>query len=148
MIEFKIIGSTVILSYTSDQSSPAWVYRELDKSGTVSIAKAFHVTKSELVSSLNEDEEHEDDPVEFKVAAKKKDYYCFSKNILSLDHDLYIHKDINLERKIFVAERGISIFGKIDSLVNNSIYIGGDNEDSIPESIFRELLKGFAPPPL
>jgi hypothetical protein len=27
--------------------------------------------------------------------------------------------------------------------VGNSIYIGGDNENSIPESIFRELLKNF-----
>lgn len=143
MIEFKVINDTVILSYTSDQPSPAWVYHELDKSGSVTISKAFHFTKDELISSLNKDEEHEHDAVEFSVADKKQDYYRFNKNVLSLNHDLYIHKDINLDRKIFVAERGISIFSKIDNLVNNSIYIGGDNENSIPESIFRELLKGF-----
>jgi len=54
MIEFKVIDNIVILSYTSDQPSPAWVYHELDKSGSVSIAKAFHFTKSELISSLND----------------------------------------------------------------------------------------------
>lgn len=143
MIEFNVINDTVILSYTSDQPSPAWVYHELDKSGSVTISKAFHFTKDELISSINKDEEHEYDAVEFSVADKKQDYYCFNKDVLSLNHDLYIHEDINLERKMFVAERGISIFGKIDNLVNNSIYIGGDNENSIPESIFRELLKGF-----
>jgi hypothetical protein len=44
-----------------------------------------------------------------------------------------------LEGRIFVAVRSISIFKKIDNHVSNSIYIGGDNENSIPESIFREL---------
>lgn len=141
MIEFKVINNTVTLSYTSDRSSPAWVYHELDESGEVSISKVFHVTKNELISSFNENQEH--DPVEFKVAHKKKDYYCFSKDILSLDHNLYIHESIELERKMFVAERGISIFTKIDDLVDSSIYIGGDNDNSIPESIFRELLKNF-----
>jgi hypothetical protein len=33
--------------------------------------------------------------------------------------------------------------GKIDNHVSNSIYIGGDNENSIPESIFLKLLKNF-----
>jgi len=143
MIEFKTKNNTVILSYTSDQPSPAWVYRELDESGSVTISKAFHFTKNELISSLNKEEEHEYDAVEFYIANEKQDYYCFNKNILSLNHDLYIHKDINLERKIFVAERGISIFSKIDNLVNDPIYIGGDNENTIPESVFRELLKKF-----
>ncbi len=141
MVEFKIVNNKVVLSYTSDQPSPAWVYHELDKSGEVPLAKAFHVTKNELVSSFNEDHEH--DPVEFEVAAKQQDYYCFPKDVLSLDYDLYIHEDIKLERKIFVAERGISIFSKIDRLVDSSIYIGGNKENSIPESIFKKLLKGF-----
>ena len=42
-----------------------------------------------------------------------------------------------------MAERGISIFGKIDSLVSRSIYIGGNNDGAIPEATFRALLKSF-----
>jgi hypothetical protein len=53
--------------------------------------------------------------VEFNIADKKQDYYCFNKDILSLNHDLYIHENINLEGRIFVAVRSISIFKKIDN---------------------------------
>lgn len=144
MIKFKVINNKVILSYTAEQFGSNWVYLKLDESGSVLISKAFRVTKNELISPSNESKDHNPDAtVEFNIADKKQDYYCFNKDILSLNHDLYIHKNINLEHRIFVAVRGISIFKKIDNHVSNSIYIGGDNENSIPESIFIELLKNF-----
>lgn len=141
MIEFKKSNNKVILSYSSDRPSPEWVYHELDESETVRIAKAFSLTKNELLTTFDDNEEH--NPVEFQVAEKQDEYFCFPKEVLSLAHDLYIHESIELERKLFVAERGISIFGKIDDLVSQSIVIGGGKEDSIPEATFRELLKSF-----
>ena len=69
----------------------------------------------------------EDLPVEFKIAEKDNEYYCFSKDILSLTHDLFIHEDIELTRKIFIAERGISVFSKIASeSVIISIHFGSN----------------------
>jgi hypothetical protein len=44
---------------------------------------------------------------------------------------------------IFPRYFRILILKKIDNHVSNSIYIGGDNENSIPESIFLKLLKNF-----
>ncbi len=144
MIKFKVINNKVILSYTSDHFGSNWVYLKLDESGSVLISKAFRVTKNELISPSNESKDYNPDAaVEFNIADKKQDYYCFNKDILSLNHDLYIHENINLEGRIFVAVRSISIFKKIDNHVSNSIYIGGDNENSIPESIFLKLLKNF-----
>lgn len=141
MIEFKKSNSKVILSYTSDRPSPEWVYHELDKSGIVRIAKAFSLTKNELLTTFHNDEE--DNLVEFQVAEKQGEYFCFSKDLLSIGHDLYIHESILLERKLFVAERGISIFGKVDDLVSQSIVVGGNKEGAIPEAMFRELLNAF-----
>ena len=144
MIKFKVINNKVILSYTANQFGSNWVYLKLDESGSVLISKAFCVTKNELISPSNESKDYNPDAaVEFNIADKKQDYYCFNKDILSLNHDLYIHENINLEGRIFVAVRSISIFKKIDNHVSNSIYIGGDNENSIPESIFLKLLKNF-----
>ena len=144
MIKFKVINNKVILSYTGEQGSSYWVYPKLDKPGSVLISKTFRVTKNELISPSNESKDYNPDAaVEFNIADKKQDYYCFNKDILSLNHDLYIHENINLEGRIFVAVRSISIFKKIDNHVSNSIYIGGDNENSIPESIFLKLLKNF-----
>lgn len=141
MIEFKKLTNKVILSYSSEYPGPAWVYHELDENERVTISKAFSFTRNELISSRNED--NDDAPVEFEVANRVGEYYCFPKDVLSLEHDLYIHEDISLERKLFVAERNISIFPKIDRMVSQSIYVGGDNESAIPESVYRDLLKAF-----
>ena len=141
MIEFKKSNDKVILSYSSDRPSPEWVYHELDESGVVRIAKAFSLTKNELLTTF--DQSDEDNPVEFQVAEKQGEYFCFPKEVLSIEHDLYIHENIALERKLFIAERGISIFGKVDDLVSKSIYIGGNEDGAIPEVTLRELLKAF-----
>jgi hypothetical protein len=141
MIEFREIDSKVILSCSSEYPGPAWVYHELDENEQVTISKAFSFTRNELISSL--DKENQDAPVEFEVAKRKGEYYCFSKDILSLEHDLYIHEDVRLERKLFVAERNISIFPKIDRMVARSIYVGRNNENAIPESVYSDLLKKF-----
>jgi hypothetical protein len=141
MIEFREIDNKVILSYSSEYPDSAWVYHELDEKGQVTISKAFKFTRNELISS--QDKENEDAPIEFEVAKRKGEYYRFPKDILSLEHDLYIHEDVRLERKLFVAERNISIFPKIDRMVARSIYVGGNNENAIPESVYRDLLKNF-----
>jgi len=141
VIKFRKSNSTVTLSYSSDRPSPAWVYEELDKSGAVSIGKAFSFTRNELLTSFDQNDEQ--DPVEFQVAEKVGEYFCFPKEVLSIEHDLYIHEQIKLERKLFVAERGISIFGKLDDLVKESIYIGGNEDGAIPELTIKELLKAF-----
>lgn len=141
MIEFRKVNNKVILFYSNDYPTHNWVYDELDKSGRVTISKAFTFSPKELRSAFNE--VYEEVPVEFEVAFKEGEYYRFPKDILSLEHDLYVHEDVELERKFFVAERNISIFPKIDNLVDCSIYIGGDEEGAIPTSVYSGLLKAF-----
>jgi hypothetical protein len=63
--------------------------------------------------------------------------------VLGLKHDLLITKQIQLERKIFVAELSISIFRQMDELIDEQIVVGGERENSIPELEFRRLLWDF-----
>jgi len=141
MISFKQEDNKLILCYSSDQTSPEWVYHEIEKSGRVTIGKAFSLSQNELRTTFDDKNEH--DSVEFEVATKKNEYYRFPSNLMSLDHDLFIHEIVAFERKFFVAERGISIFPKIDDMVEESIYIGGDNEGAIPLEVYTDLLKAF-----
>ena len=141
MIEFKIKNNMLILSYSNDYADNSWVFQKLDESSRVTISKAFTFTKQELLSSF--DIIDESDPVEFKLAFRDGEYYRFPKNILSLENDLYIHVGIKLERKLFVAERGISIFPKLDRMISRPIYLGGEKEEAIPVSIYQDLQKEF-----
>lgn len=141
MIEFIEKDSSVILSYYGEFPGSAWVFNELKKTGYVKISKAFKFTRKELISSHEPDDEYTN--IEFRFADLDGGYYCIPREILSIKSDLFIHKDIKLTRRLFVAERGISIFPKIDSLVSKSVYLGGDEEGAIPLVVYDKLLKNF-----
>jgi len=141
MLKFLKEPNRIILSYTGEQTGSQWIYSELDEKGTITLRRTFTVSKAELISE--QDTENEDSSVEFRVAERETDYYRFSKEILSLKHDLFIHKDIQIASKTFITERNISVFSKIDNISDEPIYIGGLNEKSIPESVFLELLQNF-----
>ncbi|WP_261847809.1 Shedu immune nuclease family protein [Pectobacterium araliae] len=89
------------------------------------------------------DPDVEFDKMEFIIGDKVGDYYKIYNEVLSLQHDFFIHKDINMDRKFFVSERNISIFNKIDKLIDSSFYIGGDQEDNIPHGDYIQLIKKF-----
>lgn len=103
MIDFEKENNRVILFYSTDYPTHKWVYHELNKSGKVTISKVFKFSPKELRSAFNE--EDEEAPVEFEVAFKDGEYYQFTKDILSIKHDLYVHGDVKIDRKFFVAER-------------------------------------------
>ncbi|MUK62715.1 Shedu anti-phage system protein SduA domain-containing protein [Aliivibrio fischeri] len=139
MIKFRRENNKLILSYSSEQPDASWVFNEMKEKGRVSIVRAFTFTSVDLISSLD----NGSDVVEFHVANKEGKYYRFSKKVLSLKNDLFIDEAVDFNKKFFVAERGISVIPKVDNLVENSIYIGGDHEDAIPLLIYIELLKSF-----
>ncbi len=141
MIEFIKEQDRVILSYSGEMRGSAWIYHELEKSGTVVLRRTFSLTEKELITK--KDSEHEDAPVLFKVATKDGEYYKFPKHILGIEDDLFIHIDIDITSKTFIAERNISIFSKLDRLTEGAIYVGGTESNSIPESGFSDLLQKF-----
>lgn len=141
MIEFEKNTGQVILSYVGESPDSNWVFQELNTKGYVTISSAFHFTKNDLITQFTE--EAFEDGIEFKLAIKDGEYYRFAKETLGTENDVYIDEAIKLERKLFVAERNINIFPKLDELIGKPIYIGGDNESTIPEARYRKLLKDF-----
>ena len=142
MVEFQKINGSLVLKYESmpDQS---WIYKKLDDGESVSIKRTFHVGSADLYgSSLSSSPEHEE-PVEFLIATQKGEYFHFNKNILSIEFDLYIHKDVELTYRSFTAEKNVSIFSKINDLKPGDVHIGGPFPGALPEADFKRLIKQF-----
>lgn len=133
----------LILSYEASIQGSTWIYEEIKSKNKVTIGKRFTFKDSDIISRLYEDPEDEFEPIEFKLADLKGDYYKVQKRKLNLNNDLYIYKDIDITRKTFIAERDISIFGRINKLTSHDIYIGGAHSSAIPESEFNKLLSQF-----
>ncbi len=62
--------------------------------------------------------------------------------MLGVDYDLYIFRQISVNRKHFVAQRNISIFKRIFKVIEDDIYLGGD-KSYFTLAVLNELVKKF-----
>ncbi len=153
MISFEKKDGILILVY-SPENPGLWLIEKFRNEG-FPLSRTFHLTKNHLIKSLNKEfievlnkkpkkeDQYWAENLYFNFGVLEGEYYKINKSILEIANKLYIHKKIELKRKLFVAEYNISVFSHIDSLINEPIYIGGANEHSIPYKDFQSLLSGF-----
>jgi hypothetical protein len=149
MISFEIVESQLVLSYQAEFGRTRWVDAKLKKDGLVTLSRVFTVQKADVLNGAGGlDEDEDDDDLEgevwqFAIGTIEGDYQVIRRDVLPLKHDLLIAKSVRLQRRTFVAERNISVFGRIDDLVGQQIVIGGDHPDAIPVDEFDRLLREF-----
>lgn len=156
MINFKTRKSRVIFEYTSEFGSNAWVLNELRESGSVQISRVFRFQQNDLSDAnrllqkeATSDAEIDDQKMlQFRFAETKEGYHRIAGRLLGIRNDVWLQQDaVELERKTFVAERNINIFGRIAKLQeDDSPIIVGDPEEfdrAISPELFKDLLANF-----
>lgn len=156
MVAFKVGRRRVVLSYAPEFNGTAWAVRELRTTGCVRISRMFKFKRSDLIdadtilgrSARHDDEDEDSKPLRFTFAETKKGYHRIAGRILGIPNDVWLQADaVALERKTFVAERNINIFGRIAKLKDDDspIVIGehGEMEGAIPPDLFQTLLTKF-----
>jgi len=143
MIKFIRGENQLLLEYQpSGNFDQGIVGHRLEADGEVTIRRTFTFEQADLVEPT-EPEESNDGEHTFVLGVAEGDYYRISQRILDLKHDLLLWKQMPLNHKAFIAHRDISIFRRIDSLVDESIVVGGPADGAIPLDIFNELLANF-----
>ncbi len=133
----------LLLKYRpSDIRDPHYVGRKLKTEGQVTLRKVFTFERADLTRKVESDEFDEYEYT-FLFGIVEGDYFRISSRILGLKHDLLIYKGMPLSRKVFIAERDISIFNRIDALIDEPIVVGGKADGAIPLEAFDELLANF-----
>lgn len=143
MINFTEDGNDLILEYTSEYQSVSWIDKKLELSGEHIFHRTFTVTRKSLLHTRVKDSNSDYEVRRFVIGSIGDKYMRIYRGVLGLKHDLLISNSVALRKDLFVAQKDISIFGRIDSLVSEQIVIGGDREDAIPEAEFAILLKNF-----
>lgn len=145
MISFEESGSQVVLVYQPERSGPSWLDDKLDSEGEATLSRTFTVRKSDLVVTQHDDEFGfiEDDVRRFWIGTISDGYRTIRKDVLGLKHDLLLAGSVRLRQQSFVAERNISIFRRIDDLVDEQIVVGGARPGAIPVEEFARLLHDF-----
>lgn len=154
MITFEIIDTKVIASYTTRGNDIEWLIEKLKNDENYNFQKTFSFSKKDLLNPLIEKKVEseepdfskmfdESDPVDFVFANLENEYFKVTKGVLTSKFDVYIFKEIEISTDLFVVESDISIFKKIENLIEEDVYIGGTNKTSIQEDIYLELINSF-----
>lgn len=143
MIKFIRGEDQLLLEYQpSGNFDQGIVGHKLETEGEVTIRRTFTFERADLVEPTNP-EEFDDGERTFVFGVADGAYYRINRRILDIKHDLLLWKQMPLNHKTFIANRDISIFGRIDALVEEPIVVGGDADGAIPLEDFNELLANF-----
>lgn len=148
MLSFQITATGVVLEYKGDENWGAntqWVWLDLTTNNSVLISQIFLFEVGDLLNLPAPTQDFEGYKYRFQFGTLDGDYVKIPARILDINNDLLISRDVTLKRSIFVAERNISIFGRLSELLEHSdpIVIGGTRSGAIPRDVFEELIKKF-----
>lgn len=135
--EFKEDCEKFKCVYQFDSSYGMFNLEKLNTKDGIHIKKTFFI---------NIDIEHkiiDENTIEFVIGKVDKNYYRLDKNVFETKHSFYFDKNMKLKQKYFFQSHGISILKKIDGIIKNDLYIGGDNVNAINEEIYINLINHF-----
>jgi hypothetical protein len=145
MITFAVDQDGLILKYSSEFRGNAWIWEELKTHGEVTISRVFTLERGYLIEEPGDDQ-NEEFEYQFRFAKRDGAYHRIKGQVFSIPNDVLIaDSGITLERKLFVAERNISIFRRLAEVIgpDRDIVVGGSQSGSIPVDIFEQLLRKF-----
>jgi len=144
VIKISKKNGRLLLSYQPDRFSGArWLDEKLEQDGSVTLRRTFTFTSADLVSQVAQTDGDDDDERIFVLGVLQGGYYKISREILDLKHDLMLDSAMKLEPGRFIAQRDISVFRRIDNLIDEPIIVGGNNASALPLADFDLLLKNF-----
>lgn len=146
MIKFKLEQDGIVLIYEEEFRSTGWIERELANHEEVTVGKVFTFTPSDQLDAPEDEFLVGADGFRFRVATTDGEYYRVPGRVLDIEQDVFIVRTgLKINRKLFAAERDISIFRRIAEVVGSDaeIVIGGSRTDAIPVQSFEELLRKF-----
>ena len=138
-IAFDRQGGELILTLAPERIDTHEILEVLNKGDKWRISHSFVVYKKHF--RLEDSEQNE---VQFCVGTVYDEYTLIDNNVLGTEHNFYFSNAIKLDKRHFVAYRNISILAKIDQVVDQDVYIGGNHaEGYVPLETFELLIKKF-----
>ena len=144
MIKISKQADGLLLTYVSDRfGGLQWLAEKLKQDGEVTLRRTFTFTTGDLLSPAQHTGDYDEAEHIFKLATTEDGYFRIDKATLGLKRDLLLDMAMKLEPQVFIANRDISIFRKIDELIDEQIIVGGENESAIPLVDFEQLIQTF-----
>lgn len=147
-MEIKAGRSGATVEYRTEYGGNAWAWGELSTHGSVTISRTFEFLPTDLINppSQADLDDIENYTYLFRLGRRDGEYIHIQGRIFDIPNDVRIAiEGINWSRKIFTAERNVSIFRRLAKVLgpDHDIIVGGEDKDAIPVELFRQLLARF-----
>lgn len=120
-MDFVTSTSGVVLAYRSDEPGNGWVWKELQDHRGVTLSRVFTFKREDLLSEPDEadaEDSFEAFTYQFHFAVRREGYFQIEGRIFDIPNKVLIaDAGLPLSRKLFVAERNISIMRRIANLL-------------------------------
>jgi hypothetical protein len=151
MLGFRKEDNQLVLVYTPEfPVDPEWASVKIRTLQTIKIKNTFKFRPNHLIKIQPpgmEDEEgfeySEYETCYFQLAEFSGDYFKVNKGVLVEVFDIYIARDIEIDKTLFIADSDISIFSIVATLTNKDFYIGGDHPSAISVKAYKQLTDSF-----
>ncbi len=143
MITFKKNDNNLILSYRPEGDT-YWIQNQFEEDEPFRLNYTFHLSKNDVDGDFYEGLKK--GQIDFVFGYKDGDYYHINNGILDIELELYINKDAKIDKKFFVAPRNISVFPKIENILEKhekEIRIGTTKKDNLPLDVFQKIISNF-----
>lgn len=138
-IAFERQGNELILTLAPEGIYTNEIVDALNKGEEWRISRCFTVTKKHFRV-----EDAEQNEIQFCIGTVYDEYTLIDSDVLGTEFSFFFSNSIKLDKRHFVAYRNISILAKIDHVIEQDVYIGGNRtEGCIPTEIFELLVKKF-----
>lgn len=138
-IAFERQGNELILTFSPEGIYTNEIVDALNKGKKWRISRCFTVTKEHFRV-----EDTEQNEIQFCIGTVYDKYTLIDSDVLGTEFSFFFSNSIKLDKRHFVAYRNISILTKIDHVVKQDVYIGGNYpEGCIPTETFELLVKKF-----
>ena len=125
----------LICEYTPFTLNTSFIFDKISQDGSYTLKRTFSISNDEIL-------EKKEEYIKFIVGEKEDCYYHLNNKVLGIEHNIFIHEDMKTNISSFIAHENISIMKKIDNIIDEDLYIGGES-GNLPESVFVELIKKF-----
>lgn len=125
----------LICEYTPFTLNTSFIFDKISQDGSYTLKRTFSISNDVIL-------EKKEEYIKFIVGEKEDCYYHLNNKVLGIEHNIFIHEDMKTNISSFIAHENISIMKKIDNIIDEDLYIGGES-GNLPESVFEELIKKF-----
>lgn len=142
MIQFIKEEDALYVNYepSGEETAINQIKSRISAEGSCQIKYTFNIKSTDIV-----DFDQDTDSLLFKIGEKNAEgYYLLNKNIFSIDFNIYISEECNIDKSFFLTKRMTSVFKIINEIGDiPEMYVGGAHTECITEEEYINIIKSF-----